>query len=378
LREAIENYRENLSDMPAPFLMELYNLHESMDEEGNPLISTQQFSEIINLVNIYLVRRSICALDTSDITRLFPSILKDVLHDCNGNYANIVEYTKRNLINKQKGKSAAMPDDDALRSYLQYANVYNNRLTLRTIFNRIETVSNTAPVDLSKLSVEHLMPQTSTKEWLDSLNVDQITYDKNLHRLGNLTLASRVDNSKMKNKPWEYKQIILSNTAHLKMNQEILKNKEWTIKNIDDRTNELIDKIIELYPYQSASNDVIKKHDISIDWDGVIAFASLYEEDGSVEMQPGSEISKYSESTPDWVIDLFDDLLEDGIVKETEKGAVFLKSYSFYPQKKNSTSLSISASLILGGNRNGWDYWNDENGKPLSQNSELKKELTES
>lgn len=377
IRDAVKDFRNNLTEMPAPLLMEIYQLYSSLDEEGNQVVTAKQFSDIIQLVNVYLIRRSICALDTSDITRLFPVVMKDILNECDGKYGNIVEIAKKNLVNKQRGKSAAMPTDDEVRNYLANANVYNNRVTLRVIFDKMETHNNPAPVDLSKLSVEHLMPQTPTKEWLEALGVDAETYEKNLHRLGNLTLATRSDNSKMKNKPWEYKKEILADTAHLVMNKKILEKEKWTIADIDERNKELIELFIQLYPYLSASSEVIAKHEISIDWSGVVAFATLYEEDGGVEISEGSEIVKYDENTPEWCVDWFNNLLEEGIVKETENGAVFIKSLMVSAQKKNSTGLSAAAGLILGGNRNGWEYWKDENGKPLNENKELKKKLSD-
>ena len=377
IRTAIQDFRKNLSEMPAPFLMEVYSLFDSCDEEGNRVISSLQLSEILAIINIYLLRRAICGLDTSDITRLFPLVLKDVMNDCKGDYSQIVEYLKKNLINKQRGKSARMPDDEMLRNVLEYENVYNLRVTLRVIFDKIETFNNPAPVDLSKLSVEHLMPQTPTKEWIDALNIDEATYERNLHRLGNLTLATKPDNSKMKNKPWDYKKAILADTAHLTMNQEILKKEQWSVDDIDSRTKELIEQIIEFYPYCSASDEVISKHVISINCDGVSALAYLYEEDGSVEVQEGSEIVKYDPAkAEDWPYDLYNSLLEEGIIKETDKGAVFVKTYMFLSQWKSYTALSSAAGFILCGSRNGWEYWKDENGNSLNENSELKLKLT--
>ena len=302
--------------------------------------------------------------------------LKDLINDCKGNYTKIVEYLKKNLINKQRGKSARMPDDEMLRTVLMYENVYNLRVTLRVILDKIETFNNPAPVDLTKLSVEHLMPQTPTTEWIEVLDVDEATYERNLHRLGNLTLATKPDNSKMKNKPWDYKKAILADTAHLTINQEILQKDQWTIAEIDTRTKELIEQIIQLYPYCSASDDVISKHVISINWDDVFALAYLYEEDGSVEIQEGSEIVKYDPTkTEEWQYEIYSNLLDEGIIKETEKGAVFVKTYMFLPQRTGFTALSAAAGVILCGTRNGWEYWKDENGVTLGENAALRKKF---
>lgn len=378
IKSSIQEYRKILSDMPAPFLMEMYRLYEEVDSNGNRLITSKQFNDVIELVNIYLIRRAICGLDTSDITRLFPTILKDVLIECAGNYKYIVEYTKKNLVNKQRGKAAAMPDDEYLSTYLKTANVYSNRITLRAVFERIETKGNPAPVDLSKLSIEHLMPQTATKEWLQVLGIDEVNYEKYLHRIGNLTLATKVDNSKMKNKPWDFKVKILEDTSHLIMNKEILKTKKWDLEEIEKRTESLIESISYSYPYFSASDEVIKKHDIYLDWDEVKATAYLYEEDGSVEVLAGSEIVKYNTQAycEEGQYDLYNDLLEEGVIKETSTGATFVKNHLFTPKTKNKTALSVTAGLILCGSRNGWEYWVDSNNKRLNDDIDLKLRLT--
>ena len=43
------------------------------------------------------------------------------------------------------------------------------------------------------------------------------------------------------------------------------------------------------------------------------------------------------------------------------------------PQRTSYTALSAAAGFILCGSRNGWEYWKDENGKPLNENAELKR-----
>lgn len=379
LMSSLEEFRKNISDMPAPFLMGMYNLYSNMNEHGNRYIAKNTFSEIIDLLNIYLIRRSLSGLDTSDITRLFPKLLKDTLNDCGSDFSNIVEYVKRNLINRNRGKSSMMPDDQSLRSYLKNANAYNIKLTIRIVFEKIENIDNSAPVDQKKLSIEHLLPQTPTEYWLTETKLFvRDEYDKYLNKLGNLTLASKKDNSKMQNNVFDYKKQILKTTSHLTMNTDILEKKDWTKDEINLRTSALIQKIIELYPYTSASDEVIIKHDIYLESNDYVAIGYLYEEDGSVEILEGSTLSKTADSSAYQNLEeLYSELVEDGIIFETENESIFKKSFLMPSTRMNDTSLSSTASLLCrSGSRNGWDWWKDSEGKSLNENKKLKKILT--
>ena len=127
------------------------------------------------------MRRGLSGYPTSDITRYFPYLLKDVLNECNGNYSNIVDIFKKNLINRNKGKNQEMPDNKKLRERIINANMYNAISYLRIFFRKLESDKNPAPVDFNKLNIEHIMPQTPTKEWYDALGVDKETYEENLN-----------------------------------------------------------------------------------------------------------------------------------------------------------------------------------------------------
>lgn len=132
-----------------------------------------------------------------NISKLFPTILRRVIEKCNGDYSNVVSVLNQEMVGNNAGTSGSyVPTDTQMREFLFSANVYG-RPTLRIILDRLELNDNPAPVDLSKLSIEHLMPQTPTEEWLEELDVDEETYMTNLHCLGNLTLAAKPDNSKM-------------------------------------------------------------------------------------------------------------------------------------------------------------------------------------
>lgn len=367
LRKPIGEFRSILSDMPAPLLLELYALHTQKDSSGKDLISGSDLGVIIEVLNSYLMRRSLCGMDTSDISRYFPTLLKDVLAECNGKYDNIVEIFKKNLVNRNRGGSQQMPDDKTLRDKILNANMYTLRAWVQIFFRKLESEDNPAPVDFSKLSIEHLMPQTATAEWYSALGVDKEVYEQNVHRLGNLTLAAKPDNSKMGNKVWEYKNKVLSTTSHLKINEKILEKEQWTINDIDNRTESLIEAISVLYPYYCSKTDDVIGVPIEINIGGAFAIGTFFPDNGSVEVAKGSTLLDYSkpESYPD-VEQLRQELLEAGVIELNNDHVLeFVEPYVFYPKRVNATALTASASFILHGSKNGWDYWTIEDGTPL-------------
>lgn len=243
LRVAITDFRKIKSDLPISIIIEFYRLYNIGSIKADVL------GQLIQAINAYLIRRNICDMDSQNISKLFPTILRRVMEKCDGNYTDIVAVLNQEMVGNNAGTSGSyMPTDAQMHDALFSANVYG-RPTLRIILDRLELSDNPAPVDLSTLSIEHLMPQTPTEEWLEELDVDEECYMANLHRLGNLTLAAKPDNSKMSNQLWDYKNEILKSTAHLKMNMELLSIPKWTIKCIDDRTEALIQRICELFPY---------------------------------------------------------------------------------------------------------------------------------
>ena len=131
IRNSIREFRYILSEMPAPLFMELYSLI------NQNLVSMEQFDAIMSMTNTYLIRRALCGLDTSDITRLFPSLLNDIFNECNKDYSKLIESFKRNLVNKNKGNSMEMPDDVKLSNSIMNANMYNLRITVRMFFDKL-------------------------------------------------------------------------------------------------------------------------------------------------------------------------------------------------------------------------------------------------
>ena len=316
---ALKEFKKNAIEPTAPLLMEIYNLYDSKDDKNDRLVSAMEFAKIINLFNIYNVRRNICNQRTGILTRIVPLMLKYVLDNCDGVYSKIYEHCVRYLVDNSKGKQSFMPDDEYLKLNLSGANAYSLRNYVKTIFEKIESYNNPAVIDFSNLSIEHLMPQTPTDEWLKTLNIKKEDYEFNVHRLGNLTLATSVDNSKMSNNPFEYKKQVLQNTSHLKMNMEIINKPTWGIKEIEERTAYLIQKICDLYPYVSVGEQTVNHYNVYLKNDNSDISAFLFS-DETIEIQEGS-IIKCSYNN------FIRDLVEDGIIKESGEKYEFLQPY---------------------------------------------------
>ena len=371
LRKSLQEFRYIASDMPASLLMELFSLYSQKDNKGKSKLSGKQLSEIIDVLNSYLMRRALCGMDTSDISNYFPVFLSTYMKECNGNYKNAVALFKKNLIDRNKGNKMEMPDDKTMYDKIMNANMYGLRIPLFIFFRKLEMQNNPAPIDFSKLSVEHLMPQTPTEKWYSALKVDKEKYEQNLHRLGNLTLATRPDNSKMQNKPWEYKNAILKDTAHIKMNQELLELDKWTIKEIEKRTKALISKMIELYPYAETKSE-ITRIPLHLQLEEAVATATYYPDNGEVVVDEGS-ILVTNEQSKDKYPDIEEarqKLLEEGVIAEKEGTLQFVQQYTFIPKRADSTALSIAAKIISGTNANGWSKWRLENGESIDSTRE--------
>ena len=365
LQKPIEEYRMIKSEMPIPLLLEYFSINDK-DNTSKSGITNLQLATIIETLNSYLMRRSLCDMDTSSITRYFPSLLKETLKECDGNYSGLVSVFRKCLINENRGNAQEMPDDKKLAERIINANMYNIYNWVNMFFRKLESDNNKAPVDFSKLSIEHLMPQTPTVQWLAALDTDRPTYEENVNRLGNLTFAAKSDNSKMSNNSWQYKKQILSSTSHLKLNQDLLQKDSWTLQDIDNRTKKLIDDIKRLYPYYAVKDEAMEKIPIFLSkQDRTLARAYFFPDNGSVKVLAGSIVDK-NESMDNKYVDVAKqrtELLEDGIIEDIGDTYVFAHDHLFTSNR--GTALSNTASLILHGSRNGKEYWETEDGNPI-------------
>ena len=249
LWRTIVDFRNIKSAMPTPFVLEITKLFKENK------ISVEQYKDILEIVNAFIVRRAIVGLDTSGISKYFCTLLKNVLILCDENYSNIVDATRYCIVDMNKEKGSRCPTDDEVRSVLMTQDVYQYPDALHYFFDKYENEGQDVDTyhPTLRCQIEHIMPQEGSK-WIKGLDIDLQTYDSYKNRLGNLTLTTKHDNPRMSNNLFEYKTTILKGTAQYLLNVDVYAEETWEIKQIENRTSILISEFVRLYPYSQSQN----------------------------------------------------------------------------------------------------------------------------
>lgn len=232
-----------------PFFMEVLRLHEG----ENPAISDNDLRTIFYIVEDYLFRRTICELPTNTLNKTFLTLNKDVLR-YDGTPVDYVEKLKYALLNKIE--RARFPGDkefiDAFRTRQVYQMNSKNKIY---ILERLENQGTAEDKDVYRhcdsgdYSIEHIMPQHLNHQWRIDLGENyQAIHDEWLHRIGNLTLTAY--NSKYSNNPFDSKKTIENGflKSGIRMNQDIAKYEKWGVEELQDRTDELMELAIKIWP----------------------------------------------------------------------------------------------------------------------------------
>jgi alkylated DNA nucleotide flippase Atl1 len=109
-----------------------------------------------------------------------------------------------------------------------------------------------ADLDTDKLTIEHVMPQTLTEEWLTVVAEDATPDDDPIelagrlaHTLGNLTLTGY--NTELSNSPFSEKRELLAQ-SNLEMNRPIAIKERWGPTEILKRADDLAERAIAIWP----------------------------------------------------------------------------------------------------------------------------------
>lgn len=239
LKDALDSLRSMGYDVTDPFMLHLYRDYK----EGK--LSTDEFCEIITYTESYLLRRLICSIPTPSLNKTFAGMYNQL------DTSNYLNSYKEVLLAKDNYQR--MPDNREFAANFRLRDIYNLRSKNRDyIFDKFENWGSKEKTNIHSYTIEHIMPQNPelSQEWRDALGENwreiQKTY---LHTIGNLTLTGY--NSTLSDRSFTEKRDIEGGfrLSAIRLNVKLQDLETWNEQEIKKRTDRLIDKAINIWPY---------------------------------------------------------------------------------------------------------------------------------
>ena len=235
-----------------PVMMKLYEIFvdKRSDYAG--------FTDATKIIDSFIFRRYILGHTTRRYGKLFTKLLSEInSHDANS-------FTAKELITsfkalRKEGIEYDWPTDEQVIDKLRDDEIVlpNNviRVILEAIEHKIRPPNSSYETLYSKLTIEHILPQDDTNWPLPGISdaeSERDTREKRKNQIGNLTLASKENNSKLSNAKWSEKQeIYKDDNLYLTNNlNDFCDEGEWSEKAIIERGEYLANIICKIWPYE--------------------------------------------------------------------------------------------------------------------------------
>lgn len=252
IQAALNRLNDWGSKVTYPLLLHLYILWE----DGQ--CTSDEVEETLSYVESFLVRRMLAEVPTNNLNRIFNALVSQLPSEL-----PIAEAVRQVLSESRK----RWPSDGKLRDVIRTVPFYyqgrgNQKMM---IFRRLEeSYGHAEPINwsASKLTIEHIMPQSLTDEWKQALvvsgEVPEEIHSTLRHTLGNLTVTAY--NGELSNSLFERKRQILQG-SHLELNRAVSVSGQWGQDEILERANELADRAITIWPGPVAVVDVLEANE---------------------------------------------------------------------------------------------------------------------
>ena len=228
-----------------PFILAIY-----MDYT-NGKISKADFIYVLELIENYVFRRSICGIPTNSLNKTFATLYKEI------NIENIRESLGVTLLTKPSYKR--FPRDSEFGEALKVKEIYTSSVEkTKYLLLKIENYDNKEIVDDTNLSIEHIMPQSLNDDWKEDLgnNYKEI-YKKYLHTIGNLTLSGY--NQEYQNYRFIKKRDMKNGykKSRLKLNKSLAEWDSYTEQKILKRAEQLSSMACQIWYLPTVSQEII-------------------------------------------------------------------------------------------------------------------------
>lgn len=216
----------------------LYLFNNLYDENQHEL------EKILCLIRDFMLRYRI--VSPSGGGGALRSVVSQLLEAIN---SGVIEITFEDIyfeLSNSNTPAGRYPDDLEFMSALMSSVSHNYAKAVLLMIEESETRD--ATIDLSNVTIEHILPQKLSEWWIEHLGGKEVAEhisDKYSNCIGNLTPISQGYNSKKSNTPWQDKVKELSNVK-FKITNELIKNTDWKVENIDNRNVDIAKKACDI------------------------------------------------------------------------------------------------------------------------------------
>jgi alkylated DNA nucleotide flippase Atl1 len=229
-----------------------------LDLEDRTVATLGEVTSAVATIESFLVRRMICGVPTNNLNRIFNSLVSQLRSD------QSVDSAVREVLSRERN---FWPDNSMLRTAMRTRPFYwQGRASQRQlVLRRLEESYLSAErgdLDGVQLTIEHVLPQSPTMEWLDTLREEvapgqrpEDLHRELVHTIGNLTLTGY--NSQLSNNPFQRTRDLLDDSAckqdlfrnsNLELNRRIAATPRWGQAEILRRADELAIQASSIWP----------------------------------------------------------------------------------------------------------------------------------
>ena len=170
----------------------IFNLMKAFTDNE---LTENELTESLSTIESYIVRRTICGLPANRLNKMFSGVGAEIRKYIERDNVKYIEAFNYAILNKS-GRSR-FPNNHELHDNFADFELYNVKSSFRKYFlERLENYGNKAIVDVESLvdkgilTIEHIMPQTLSNEWKNSLGSNwELIHTKYKDTVGNLTLS---------------------------------------------------------------------------------------------------------------------------------------------------------------------------------------------
>jgi hypothetical protein len=222
-----------------PFVLGLLEYNQQGKDEIK--LSDDKLIEVLKVIRTYLIRRRILGLAQGENKNIV--LLSDKICDLSDSKVLMIDLLS-NLFYKMR-----TPNDNEVSEQLKTINFYESvKKYSKFILGKIEENNTKVAVNFrdSKISIEHIMPQTLSDSWKHELgDSNENIHKQYLHNIGNLILTEF--NSEIGNRAFSDKKERL-NTSSLNFRLDVINRDSWNENDIQEHRDNMISWFLETFP----------------------------------------------------------------------------------------------------------------------------------